>query len=232
MKLFLLSIPTLLISACTPQSIKAPEDIELRQVELKASVINPNVPTSLWDKVEEQYNTGKIDEYSEELDRKKTKIDPPKKVYDMKVRLIEKNKGSLGGINYELDMGSSGNFLDLKDFLSSDRPGSFFFDVELEPSPINEDAVNKSFRVFHLSNAKKLKIAGEVSGGGCNEYRDVTNYFLQRKKDGGLLVSGNDARHVSLLAGTFVFVAVENDTLYFTSLSVTDTRFPKFICRK
>jgi hypothetical protein len=221
-----------LLVSCTAQSIKAPEDVEFRAFEMKASVINPKVPTKLWDKIEEQYNTGKIDEYSEELDRKKTKIDPPKKVYEMKVRMIEKNTGSLGGINYELDFGSSGNFIDLKDFLSNENPGSFFFDVDLEPSPISEDAVNKSFRVFHLSNAKKLKIAGEVSGGGCDEYRDITSYFLQRKKDGGLLVSGNDARHVSLLAGTFVFVAVENDTLYFSSLSITDSRFPNFICRK
>lgn len=212
--------------------MEVPDDVEFRQVDLKASVINPKVPSFLWDKVEKQYEMGGVDEYSEELDRKKTKIDPPKKVFEMRVQLIEKNRGSLAGVNYDLDFGSSGNYLDLKDFLNAEKPGSFFFNVELTPSIEIEGKPIKGFKVFHLSNVKKLKIDGQVHGNGCNEVRDITKFFLTQKAKGGLLVSATKARHMSLLGGTFVFVAVENETLYFSSLTITDTRFLNFTCRK
>ena len=222
----------LFLSSCDFMEIKAPKEVELRKTSLKASVLNPDVPTKLWDMVEEQYNTTGVDEYSEGLDRKKTKLDPPKKVFDVKVNLIEKNKGSLGGINYQLDFGASGNFLDLKDYLNADKPGSFFFDIQLLPEIEVEGKPRPSFKIFHLSNSKKLKINGEIHGNGCGEFRDITSFFFQQKKKGGILVSGKSARHISLLAGTFVFVAVDSETLYFSSLTVTDSRYLNFTCRK
>lgn len=223
--------PFFLIS-CDLLEVKAPEDVDLRTLSLKASVLNPKIPTKLWDMVEAQYNITGIDEYSEGMDRKKTKLDPPKKVFSVKVNLIEKNAGSLGGVNYQLDFGSSGNYLDLKEFLNEDKPGSFFFDIELLPEIEFEGKAKKSFRIFHLSNSKKLKISGEVHGNGCNEFRDITSFYLKQKKKGGFLVSGKSARHISLLAGTFVFVVVDNETLYFSSLTVTDSRYLNYTCRK
>lgn len=221
-----------ILSSCEFLEVKAPEDVELRKMSMKASVFNPKVPSDLWDKVEEQYNMGGVDEYSEELDRKKTKMDPPKKVFSMKVKLIEKNIGSLSGLNYELDFGSSGNFLDLKDFLNEDKRGSFFLSIDLLPDIEFDGQVKPSFKVFHLSNSKKLKIDGEVHGNGCNEFRDITSFYLAQRAKGGFLVSSKSARHISLLAGTFVFVAVDNETLYFSSLTVTDSRYLNFTCRK
>ena len=223
---------TMLHTACdfwTPKE----EAVEIfDRVDLRASVHNPEVPSRLWDQIEEQYSLAqKMDEYSESLDRKKTKISPPKKVFETRVFLSEKTPESLGGKSYELEFGASGNLLDLKDYLSPEKQGSFYLKFALEPLSLGPDATSKAFRVFHLSNVKELKIGKESLGGGCDQYRDITSYFI-KNQERGFLATSRGARHMSLLAGTFVFVAVEADTLYFSSLTVTDSRFEKFLCRK
>lgn len=221
------------LSSCLFGDDEPQEVIEYTKADLRASVTNPEVPSRLWEMVEDQYSKGlKIDEYSEKLDREKTKLEAPKKVFETTVFLKEKTPGALAGYNYALNLGSSGNLLDLKDYLSETKFGSFYLDIQLSPLSIGDDGTSKAFRVFHLSNVKRLKIGNEILGGGCSEFRDITKFFIESQKKGGILVSAKGGRHLSLLAGTFVFVAVDAETLYFSSLVVTDSRFEKFLCRK
>ncbi|MEC9284030.1 MAG: hypothetical protein VX642_15050 [Bdellovibrionota bacterium] len=223
----------LFLSSCLFSDEGTEEVIEYTKADLRASVTNPEVPSRLWEMVEEQYSVGlKVDEYSEKLDREKTKLEAPKKVFETMVYLKEKTPGSLAGYNYAINLGSSGNLLDLKDYLNETKFGSFYLDIQLSPLNIGDGGTSKAFRVFHLSNVKKLKIGNEILGGGCNEFRDITKFFIESQKKGGILVSARGGRHMSLLAGTFIFVAVDSETLYFSNLVVTDSRFEKFLCRK
>ena len=60
------------LSSCLFGDDEPQEVIEYTKADLRASVTNPEVPSRLWEMVEDQYSKGlKIDEYSEKLDREK-----------------------------------------------------------------------------------------------------------------------------------------------------------------
>ncbi|MFK8138069.1 MAG: hypothetical protein AB8E15_06905 [Bdellovibrionales bacterium] len=203
-------------------------DSKYRTISLKSSVSNTDVPSQLWDKLEETFfEKATNDEYSEGMDYKTSKIAIPKKVMDITMLLTEKTTLSLGGYNYRLEFGSSGNRIDLKDYINNDKSGTFYLKFILNPEPIGQ-----KFRVFHVSNSKVLKLNSKTLNSGCMQYRDITDYFKKMNNDKGFLISSAQARHIALLGGTFVFVTVQDNVLYFAHIDVTDSRYPDYFCRK
>lgn len=142
-----------------------------------------------------------------------------------KVYLIEKNRGILGG-NKSLELGKGGGEIDLSKWLS-DKRGSFY--IVFEPQEMPEGSVLK---VYFLSRAKKRRVDGDNVGSGCNTYLDITSYYNKTMKKEGFLANTTDARHLSLLGGTFVFVVTtEKGPLQLTQVSVTDSRYPQLLCQ-
>lgn len=144
----------------------------------------------------------------------------------IKVFLIEKNKGVLGGENHLLSFGPGGGELDLANFLG-ERQGTFHiaFEIGLERG-------DNPFKVFYLSNARKREIDGITYGAGCNTYHDITGFFEKSMKGEGIRVNTTQERYVSVLAGTYFFALSHEGQLRIAQVTIRDSRFRQYHCHR
>lgn len=218
----------LILASCLEEG--SSDEIEFQEKDLRSSVRSFSLPVSLWEEIEKTYSDSMVlDEYSESFDISKTNFEIPKKIVGFNVSIREKTPGLIRGRNVRLKFGRSGSLLDLRDYINADKEGSFYFKIELEQSP---NLQKDGFKVFHLTNSKIKKIGKEVAGNGCDEFRDITSQYNKIFTGEGLLVSTTKARHISLLAGSFIFVLVTDQILYFNHLDITDSRYLNFLCRR
>ncbi|MEY4617569.1 MAG: hypothetical protein RJB66_2529 [Pseudomonadota bacterium] len=140
------------------------------------------------------------------------------------VRLREKTKGILGANSFELKSAKMGMNLDLANFIKKDQ-GTFF--LSFEPAV----STDSSLQVLFMSNSIQRKDGDQTLGSGCDKILDITKSYGSKFTGQGLEVNVTDGRHVSLLAGTFLIrVSHENGIRAFTTLAITDSRFPKLQC--
>jgi hypothetical protein len=184
------------------------------------------LPVSLWDMIEAVYDPMALEKIPQKETRSSAKFEIPTEFIPIKLYLVEKNRGILNGTNYELVYGKGGGELDLQDFVS-DRNGSFYVAMT-----VNLDLGEKPLRVFYLSNAKQRKIGGEEVGAGCDTYIDLTRYFAKAMKEKGILANTTRQQHISLLAGTYFFVASVGGRLYLSQLTIKDSRYRQLHCRR
>lgn len=142
----------------------------------------------------------------------------------LKVYLVERNDGILGGRHHQIDLASGGGDIDLAEFVKP-LNGSFYFVVEFIPEVENLDR-----KVFYLSNALIRKRKDERVGAGCNVFFDVSRAFSKALKGQGFLINTSEQRHVSALAGTYFFAAVHEQKLYIAHLKITDSRYREILC--
>lgn len=144
----------------------------------------------------------------------------------VRVFLMERTPGILGGKNLELNFGSGGGELDLADYVQLDR-GTFSVAFEIS-SPHGEAPL----RVFFLSNSRRRKIGYEEYGSGCENFYEISSYFNKAMLDRGLLVSSTDRRHVSALVGTYILAYNYDTKLNLSQVTIKDSRFKDLHCRK
>lgn len=142
------------------------------------------------------------------------------------VYLMEETRGVLGGRNLKIDFGPGGGDIDLRDFVMSNR-GTFRvvfeFAADAEPEAVK--------RVWYLSNAQKRKVGPDWVGAGCDTYMDISTFTKkQAEKDGMLIAIGSD-RHVSALAGTYVFSVKRGGRVQVSRLTILDSSKRKLMCR-
>lgn len=145
----------------------------------------------------------------------------------LKVRLVEKTPGVLGGNSFEIKAERAGLNIDLARYVKSPR-GTFIMsfrpDVDINP---------QKTKVYFVSRSRKRKNAGQLLGAGCKNFYDITDYYLKTIMTEGLEVNVTDNRHVSLLSGHFVMLASQEGFVRaLTQLSFTDTLHPELICEK
>lgn len=142
------------------------------------------------------------------------------------VYLIEETRGVFGGRNLKIDFGPGGGDIDLRDFVLSNR-GTFRVVFEFAPDA-EPEAVK---RVWYLSNAQKRKVGPDSVGAGCDTYMDISTFTKkQAEKDGMLIAIGSD-RHVSALAGTYVFSVKRGGRVQVSRLTILDSSKRKLMCR-
>lgn len=150
---------------------------------------------------------------------------PPLEPVELKIWLIEKTPGVLGGTNYELSFPVGGGKLDLKNFVSDKVNGTFFFkavfEAEMEPSDL---------KVFFVSKALKRKVAGMELGAGCRKYMDISDYWKKISVTEGLMLNTLHLRHLSVAGGTLYFVWPYQGKLRISHLEIKDSRYPKVFC--
>jgi len=159
--------------------------------------------------------------------RSMLKTKPPIEQVPFKVFLIEKTKGVLGNTNLELQYPAGGGFLDYKTFLQSPAPGYFLLDVQFGP-----EMDPKDFHVFYLSHARVRQIGGKTVGNGCGRYYDITKFWQDSAKNGGIELYTGDNRHISLTAGIFFFVTPFRGKLRMAHLTIKDSRYKDLECVK
>jgi hypothetical protein len=204
--------------------------------DVKHSPTNVELPEKLWEKIADIYRkivAAKEAEVNQaagkEGDSNSLTAEHalPTGFAPLKVFLIEKNKGILHGENYEIDFGPGGGEIDLADFVQP-LNGSFYFAVEFLP----EAEVEIEKHVFFLSNGVMRRNSSETVGAGCDTYFDVSHAFANAMIKDGFLLNTSDQRHVSALAGTYFFAAVQGATLQLASLTIRDSTHRSLECRR
>ncbi len=143
----------------------------------------------------------------------------------LKVFLIERNKGLLKGHNIALSFAPGGGELDLHDWVQPLR-GSFYVAFEYLPKIEKPDT-----KVFFLSNSIIRKIGSDIVGSGCDKYFDLSKAVSSAMMRDGFLLNTSDQRHVSALAGTYVFASIYDRKLHLASLVIHDEEHRALQCR-
>lgn len=184
------------------------------------------IPLKMWEALEEK--TGKKEEKKEE-GKEEPKATEANELYvfsEIKVKLVQKNEDIVRKGTLQIELPRGGGALDLSTYLTG-KQGSFFVKFDF---PEFEDASFK--KVLFISNARKRKIDDHVFGGGCREFFDITDRFFKENKKEGLKVNTTRNRHVSVLGGTFIFVAKKNKQNYLTQVTFKDKTNQNLFCQE
>jgi hypothetical protein len=223
MKTLLLVLLTFLIGCeDTPDYLKGKKI----KTNLSASTDEVKLPAKLWEELEAIYRPPILDQSRKEEEGSRAKLEIPKEFFGFTVYLVQKNKGVLKRGDHEIVFEKGGGTIDLNDFLT-DQKGSFYLGFRPQLELEKTDKVS----IYFLSNSKLINIDGEVHGGGCEKFMDITTYFNERMKTQGILVNTAKQRHIGLIAGTYFFAASINGKLLLSRLSIKDSRFKKFHCQ-
>lgn len=214
-----LTISILTLASCS----KNHSEPEVRhEVQLADATDDVRVPASLWDLME-----GKLlpTETKPEINFAAAEKSASYIFTPIQVLLDEKNEGVLKKPSMNLEFARGGGSVDLSDFVTEQR-GSFFVKFNLTEELNNP----KDLKVFFVSGARKRKISEEVVGAGCNTYFDITKKFDAKFVKQGLKVNTTRDRHVSVLAGTFVFSVKKDNQVYISQVTFTDSRNKHLLC--
>ena len=166
------------------------------------------IPSQIWDLI-----------YTEEKNKPSVIFVP------IKVQLSEKNPGVLSKEEVSVQFPRGGGEIDLSQFVTSEKRGSFFvrflFDKKANPE--------KSF-VYFVSRNRKRKVNGEILGSGCKSFVDIKKFLTKSEKSGGILVNTTRLRHLSVLGGTFVFANVIGKEVRLSQVTFKDTKNSKYFC--
>lgn len=142
------------------------------------------------------------------------------------VYLIEQTRGVLGGRNHKIQFGPGGGEFDLRDFVVENRGAMrVVFDFAEDADP------KAKRRVWYLSNAKKRQVGKDSVGAGCHTYMDISSVVEQSKKSEGLLFAIGDDRHVSALAGTFLFSVKNGSRVDVSHVTIYDSSKRALLCQ-
>lgn len=147
-----------------------------------------------------------------------------RKLMDLEVRLFPKSGNGLErGLRFRLPTG--GGTIDLADHVRGNR-GGFWVKMGFAKEI---DGLN-GLRVYYLSEGRRRSVRGEDVGSGCGKLAEMTTWFngAHGKRDLDVYVA--DQRYVSVLAGTWLFVALAKSELLLGSITFTDSRFPHLLC--
>lgn len=178
------------------------------------------VPKALVDHIEALYREVQI------KNGKEAGSTVQRQVFDLKLYI----QGETSGVvrqNIRIDIPRAGGIVDLASHLS-DRRGFFTLGFELAVAEENVDL--SALRVFYLSHARQRQLGDETLGAGCQIWMDITGYFHEQALRSGIWANTTDQRHVSLLAGTYIFTLVAGESLYLSTLTIQDSRYSQLQC--
>lgn len=199
---------------------------------------NFKMPSKVWEMIENEGSgsagkpeakaeaKGEAKGEGEKPEGEKPKTASPPILYSsVQVFLTEKNPGILKSAAYRIDLPRGGGSLDLANFVTG-NPGSFFVGFELP----EEFQVGTNFRAIYLSQARKRKIENRIFGAGCSQFMDLTPKFLEMMKSEGIRANTTRQRHVTLLAGHYIFSVLKEGRIYVTQATITDSKNKNLLC--
>ena len=185
------------------------------------------IPSSLWDHMQAVYvaKTAKTAVQSENGEVGASEI--ATSFYPIVVNLREKTRGVLGGVQHQIEFPEGGGILDLAEVVESGKKGTWYLAIE----PLGLGESEAELRVFYLGAGREREIDGEKFGSGCQHFMEITSYYRQEMADRGFRVNTTQNRDVTVLAGSYFFVAVKDGVLMVSQLTLTDSRYPDLICQ-
>lgn len=230
------------IGGCKKETGWRTRKFEEKTVKPKAHDVQ--IPAALWEKVEALSSGGRSSGTAEKEEKPKegghesgasggggggssnSAQRPPTNFESLKVYLIERNRGVLKTGDVALNFSNGGGELDLNDFVEPLR-GSFYIVFEFLPT-----VENAQTKVFFLSQAVSRKIGKDQVGAGCDVFMDISTAVNTAVKGDGFLINTSDQRHVSALAGTYVFASNHDGKLHLSSLIIRDSGHRALQCRR
>lgn len=201
------SLLILLVVGCTKTHHEAEAPLEIYRVEDLPQDFR--VPSRVWDET-----------------LPKDPILKPKPILygPVQIKLVEKNKGTLKEKSAIYEFPSGGGELDLSKVISH-QPGSFFMSFHV---PILEKAINK--KAFYISQGRQRKVDGEVFGSGCHQLLEMSSSIGKLDFAEVLTLNTTRDRHVSILAGHFIFLVETESSWIVSQLSFYDSKRKDLIC--
>lgn len=143
----------------------------------------------------------------------------------VQVYLAEKNSEILRSPAYVIDLPRGGGTVDLASYLTGNQ-GSFYVGFEL-PSEFQEGT---NFKAIYISQARKRRLENRIYGAGCNQYFEITPKFIEMMKTEGIKANTTRQRHVTLLAGHYIFSVMKDNRIYLTQVTLTDSNDKNLLC--
>ena len=135
------------------------------------------------------------------------------------VYLEEKNPGVLREPRLKIDFPQGGGRLNLSDY-TLDQRGSFYFRIDAQ-----EDK-DESLHVYYVSGGRKRRLDDDEVGTGCGKILNLKSFYLSQMKSKGVLVNTTRDRHLTLLAGTYIFAYKKEASLFLSQVTI-DVDGPK-----
>lgn len=189
------------------------------------------VPKSLIKKIEKEFvKHFRIVHQESPLEDHEVRRKIPRRYLNIKVEFDRLDSQALDeNIQYQTVQGSG--VVDLQEVvmrnygrfavrLFADREGA---KSSLEPSDV---------QVFFVGETKKTKIDGETFGSGCSSWMDVTTWFRKSLSKKGVELFAKRSRYLHVLGGTFYFLHFFEGTLYLSTMTFRDSRYPDRVCRR
>jgi len=183
----------------------------IRMAEIEEEIY---LPTTMWDKV-----TGAGFE-------KSVQQAASFNFTNIEVILEEKTKGVLTEPLIRIEFPNAGGEIDLSRYTQGTK-GTFRVKFIYEGLELNQD-----LQIFYVSKAKKRRIENEIYGSGCKEYFDIKDYILKVNSKEGIEVNVTRDRHVSVLAGHFVFTHKKDKQTFLSQVTFTDSKRKDLLCEE
>lgn len=189
--------------------------------DLKRSLRKNDPPTKAEEKIADSGRLVINKKEIEAISKRLPHIHP----FPFTVYLTEKTQGVLGSKNYEINFPEKGGVLDLSHFVT-EKIGSFYLKViwDFKKLPL------KNSKIYFVSRSKIRRIGEKTLGSGCDHFFDLTNYWVNSIADEGLFLNNTDARHISLLSGTYFLNVYVEGKLYSAQFEIFDSNRRDLLC--
>ncbi len=171
-----------------------------------------NLPVAMWDKV-----TGGSFENS-------VKQAASFNFAPIQIVLEEKSERVLVDPSITFDFPNGGGEIDLAKFVQNSK-GTFRVKFAFEGLKTGDD-----LQVYYVSKGKRRRIDAEIYGSGCKNYFDLKDYVVKVNNKEGIEVNVTRDRHISVLAGHFVFSYKKDKQTFLSQVTFTDSKRADLIC--
>ena len=142
----------------------------------------------------------------------------------LQIELNEKNKGVLQSSPQRFSFPKGGGRLDLKNIITGQ--GSFYLNFPAEQFT----KLPELMHLYYVSQAPVKKIDQENFGLGCGKWVDIKKQFTHLQKADFFKLNTTALRYLYVLSGHYVFVFRENNQIYLSQLTITDSRYENELC--
>jgi hypothetical protein len=225
------AIVLLLLAGCTKASTFRTEEAQTFKVEdLPADF---KMPAKIWELIEKTSDGKGGGEKAPAKEAGKEGEKPGGEEADgrgifyssIRVFLTEKNEHILKTPASVIELPRGGGTVDLAQYLTTD-PGSFYVGFEL-PEEFKD---GKNLKVIYISQGRKRRLDDRVYGAGCSQYFDITAKFQEMMKTEGIKANTTRQRHLTVLAGHYIFSVIKDAQIFLTQVTITDSRYKNLLC--
>jgi len=205
-------LPFFLLS-CEKKEGGSPQE-QIKQIKMSEMSKEIYLPTEMWDRV-----TGGSFE-------KAVQQSVSFNFTSIQLILKERSEGVLTDSEIRFEFPNGGGEIDLSKYVQNTK-GTFQVKFGFDGFDYKDD-----LQIYYISKGKKRRIEQEIYGSGCNSFYDLKDYVLKVNAKEGIEVNVTRDRHVSVLAGHFVFAYKKDKQTFLSQVTFADSKRPDLFCEE